>query len=349
MYYKKNKNNNYWIIILLILLIGSALITKTEAATSCADDENSCKTSCIENFGCDQGYISTNIFSSGNCYCFIVNKTWNFLKEWSCNKKDNSMWLGSNYSNLTNKCIFNNEQAYWGKGKIWCANLDDCRKQNKLTYSFCDETKKECGGLNDQQPYRVYAAQTTNCQKQYIHINQTITKPACPNNQACKVNGNNITCSSDNSSNNSSNNQSSNNQSNNKKATTAVTTSPFAPVALGLNVNQFGEFMDACIGNGNCSVCAVLATFAYAINWLLKIGGLGAFIMLTWFGIMLLTSGGNSERLSKAKTGIVNTIIGLVVLFAGWTLINTVLATVIVGNPSENVKIFGSNWYTFCK
>lgn len=118
--------------------------------------------------------------------------------------------------------------------------------------------------------------------------------------------------------------------------------------AKGLLPDQTGQFMDNCITNGNCSLCAVIATFAYAIEWMMKIGVLGAFVMVTFYGIKLLASTGSPEKIKAAKSGIVGTLIGLVVLFSGWTIVNIVLSSIILGKIDGNPAIFGKNWSQFC-
>lgn len=126
---------------------------------------------------------------------------------------------------------------------------------------------------------------------------------------------------------------------------------PAAPTnftAKGLKPNETGQFMDNCIKDGNCSVCAVLATFAYGIDWMIKIGVLGAFIMVIIYGIKLLISAGDANKIKEARSGIVGTLIGIVIIFSGWTIVNTVLSSVITGKLDNNVKLFGKDWGQFC-
>lgn len=138
---------------------------------------------------------------------------------------------------------------------------------------------------------------------------------------------------------------------NKETAVTPATTPRVNLVQLGLKQSETGYFMDNCIKDGNCSVCAVIATIAYIISWLFKIGVLGAFLMVTRYGFMLLTSAGKPEKVKEAKSGITGTLIGLVLLFSGWTIVNSVFSTFIAQDPSANVSIFndGKKWYQFCE
>ena len=54
---------------------------------------------------------------------------------------------------------------------------------------------------------------------------------------------------------------------------------------------------------------------------LLVIATIAAIIYLIMSAWLLTTSGGDSEKYTKAKTGLVNTVIGIVVLVAMWALI----------------------------
>ncbi len=126
----------------------------------------------------------------------------------------------------------------------------------------------------------------------------------------------------------------------------------------GLVPQETGYLMDNCIKDGNCSVCAILATFAYIINWLFKIGVLGAFLMVTYYGLVLLTSAGNENKVKDGKNGIKGTIIGIIVLFSGWIIVDTVLVSFVGGTSGGlsvqetwNRSVFndGTKWYQFCQ
>lgn len=49
-----------------------------------------------------------------------------------------------------------------------------------------------------------------------------------------------------------------------------------------------------------------------------------AIIMLIWGGILYMTAGGDDEKAKKAKTLIVNAIIGIVIVFAATFILNLV-------------------------
>jgi hypothetical protein len=77
--------------------------------------------------------------------------------------------------------------------------------------------------------------------------------------------------------------------------------------------------------------------FAYILLGLTGSLALGAFI---YGGVVLLISGGSSEKVTQAKSIFVGAIIGLVVVFASWTIIGFIFnALGIQGNW------FSSSWF----
>lgn len=59
----------------------------------------------------------------------------------------------------------------------------------------------------------------------------------------------------------------------------------------------------------------------FAMNWFLAIAALIAFIYLVLSGIKYITAGGDAAKATEARTGIINAIIGIVVIVLAWTII----------------------------
>ena len=57
-------------------------------------------------------------------------------------------------------------------------------------------------------------------------------------------------------------------------------------------------------------------------------------------GVLMLTAGGNETQVTRAKSILWNTIIGILIAFASWVIINTILNTIAAGE-------FRANWYNF--
>ncbi|EKD56478.1 MAG: hypothetical protein ACD_58C00176G0002 [uncultured bacterium] len=60
------------------------------------------------------------------------------------------------------------------------------------------------------------------------------------------------------------------------------------------------------------------------INLLLLIAGILAVIYLIWSGMLYITAGGDTGKADKGRTGIVNAIIGLVIISAAYLLVRFV-------------------------
>lgn len=56
--------------------------------------------------------------------------------------------------------------------------------------------------------------------------------------------------------------------------------------------------------------------------WLVAIASITAFIYLVVSGIQYITAGGDAEKATKARTGIINAIIGIVVIALAWVIIS---------------------------
>jgi hypothetical protein len=84
----------------------------------------------------------------------------------------------------------------------------------------------------------------------------------------------------------------------------------------------------------------LLAKYIQAIyNYGLAIAAILAAIVLMGGGLIWLTSGGDSSKVSKAKEMIVGAITGLVILFCAWIILNTVNPNLVNLNPINITSI----------
>jgi hypothetical protein len=60
------------------------------------------------------------------------------------------------------------------------------------------------------------------------------------------------------------------------------------------------------------------------VTWLLYFAGVLAFIFLVVSGIMYITAGGNPEQSKKAQQGLINAIIGIIVITLAFVILRTV-------------------------
>lgn len=71
------------------------------------------------------------------------------------------------------------------------------------------------------------------------------------------------------------------------------------------------------------------------VDVLLALAGAAAVIFMIYYGIMYITSAGNADRLKSARAGIINAIIGIVVIVAAYFIIQL---SVNIGAAVNNTK-----------
>ena len=116
-----------------------------------------------------------------------------------------------------------------------------------------------------------------------------------------------------------------------------------------------------CRDSGNCDFCDVLDGFAILTRWILGVSGVIALALFVWFGFKFIISNGNSAVVDSAKKGLVGTVVGLVIIFGGWEIINLVLYATVTPSASNSVPspgdviLFkgpsntGNPWYQYCE
>lgn len=97
-----------------------------------------------------------------------------------------------------------------------------------------------------------------------------------------------------------------------------------APVALadGININTCpgGNFSPLCLGASDLG-----KVITNAINFLFVVAALLALVFLVIGGVKWLTSQGEKEGVGKARETIVAAIVGLVIIFLSYLIVNFVL------------------------
>lgn len=63
-------------------------------------------------------------------------------------------------------------------------------------------------------------------------------------------------------------------------------------------------------------------------RWILGIVGSLTLVMFVWGGVMFIISGGASDKISQAKKIIVAAIVGLIIVFSSWLIINFSISTI---------------------
>jgi len=111
-----------------------------------------------------------------------------------------------------------------------------------------------------------------------------------------------------------------------------------------------------CSVKGNCGFCDWIDLFLVLQKVILSLFGGLALVLLVWGGQGLITAAGNEEKIRKAKSLIGSTILGVIIILAGYLLVNIILAVLLtppgqIKGGSFTDKLFGGsdNWVTaFC-
>ncbi len=96
----------------------------------------------------------------------------------------------------------------------------------------------------------------------------------------------------------------------------------------------------------DCTVCNLYDGVHNIIDFLLFAITLPlAVVAIIAGGVMLLISGGSEERVSRGKSILSYAIIGILIAFSAWVIVNTILNTLAFQNP-----VYGGPWsdYSFC-
>ncbi|MFH1822570.1 MAG: pilin [Patescibacteria group bacterium] len=99
------------------------------------------------------------------------------------------------------------------------------------------------------------------------------------------------------------------------------------------------SYSSGCIEKGDCQVNDFIVVAVRASEIILGIVGSLALLMFIYGGVMFLISAGNSEKVSQAKQIILGAIIGLVIVFTSWMIINFSMTALGYNQAGEWFKI----------
>lgn len=99
-----------------------------------------------------------------------------------------------------------------------------------------------------------------------------------------------------------------------------------------------------CTGDQMCTFCDLLKLIRNIVNFIAftlapAVGGL----MLLVGGIIVLTAGGDETKVKQGRGMITQTVIGLVIIYLAWLIVNTV----ITGLASTTGTWQPENWWVF--
>ncbi len=101
-----------------------------------------------------------------------------------------------------------------------------------------------------------------------------------------------------------------------------------------------------CTGS-SCNICHLWQLGSNIINFIsFNLAIPVATLLFIVAGVFFLTSGGDESRVTKARTIFTNTVIGLIIIFASWLLIDTLFKTLANGTTAIGFQIKYS-WNVF--
>lgn len=126
--------------------------------------------------------------------------------------------------------------------------------------------------------------------------------------------------------------------------------------SLPVFAKSFSDFFGPIVpcgyeGAPECKLCHLLVLGANIFKFLVTVSFAIASVFVAWGGFLFLTSGGSEERRAKAKNAIQNAVFGIVIILAGWLIINTILTTIVLPSiQAGGIKFDVNNWWKIeCK
>ena len=108
-----------------------------------------------------------------------------------------------------------------------------------------------------------------------------------------------------------------------------------------------GFILPACAVDGNCSLCDFIIGFVNISNFILAIVGSVALLFFIYGGFVWLTAGGREDKIKHGSAVMVNTIIGILIIFGAWMAINFTVSSLATGNE-PNLFNGTTAWYNYC-
>lgn len=90
-----------------------------------------------------------------------------------------------------------------------------------------------------------------------------------------------------------------------------------------------------------CQACDAIKLVQNILNFLVTIAGFIAVVLFSYAGFLMLTAAGNTGKIEKGKGVFMNVLIGMVIVLAGWLIIDTIMKAMFEGSALSGTQGFG--------
>lgn len=98
------------------------------------------------------------------------------------------------------------------------------------------------------------------------------------------------------------------------------------------NGNVVAEGLVTCQEAGTCNFCSLMVMINDIISWIVIIASLFSILVISYAGFLFIFSQGDRAALEQGKQLFFNGIIGIIIMVAGWTIVDTVMKLILDGN-----------------
>ena len=99
-----------------------------------------------------------------------------------------------------------------------------------------------------------------------------------------------------------------------------------------------------CACCGDCQLSDFVGLAVEVSRFIFGISGSLALVMIIYGGFRWLTAGGSSEGIEAGKKAMTAAIVGLLIVFGAWLIVNTVLAA-LTNNFTSATKVVTGEWW----
>ncbi len=90
-----------------------------------------------------------------------------------------------------------------------------------------------------------------------------------------------------------------------------------------------------------CQACHAIELVQRILNFIVMIASGIAVLLFSYAGFLMLTAAGNTGKIEKGKGVFMNVLIGIVIVLAGWLIIDTIMKAMFEGSALSGTQGFG--------